>query len=45
MVKKTLSQNTDRYTYKDGVWTISAGPNIPPVTITKGTEIELKPLL
>lgn len=45
MVKKTLSQNTDRYTYKDGVWTISAGADIPPLTITKGTEIELKPLL
>lgn len=45
MVKKTLSQNTDRYTFKDGVWTISAGADIPPLTITKGTEIKLKPLL
>ena len=45
MTKKTISQNTDRYTYQDGVWSISAGPNITPVTITKGTPIELKPLL
>jgi hypothetical protein len=45
MTKKTISQNTDRYTYQDGVWSISAGPDITPVTITKGTPIELKPLL
>jgi hypothetical protein len=45
MTKKTISQNTDRYTYQEGVWKISAGPDITPVTITKGTPIELKPLL
>jgi hypothetical protein len=41
-----LTQSPERYSYKDGVWSISAADGIQPIRITEGsTDLELSPLL
>lgn len=46
MERKNLTQNADRYKSNDnGTWSVSASKDITPITITKGTPIEIHPLL
>jgi hypothetical protein len=45
MTTKPLNQNADRYKKIENGWQISATPSIKPITLTKGIEPTLVPLL